>query len=130
MDNPAELDDVVGNIDRPLSDDELRVIPQWLGTAWRRLNRAVPGIAVRTALPESAAGHLSVDDVKDVVIAMVERKVRNSAGLRTWNGDDYGQTIDSELSAGKIYVTADEVALLSPNIGYPASGIFSIPLGR
>jgi hypothetical protein len=129
MDNPADIEAVRGVIDRPLTPDEERTIPQWLGIAWRTLQRDVPGIPARTALDADVPGYLAVDDVKDVVVAMVERKVRNSNGLRTWSGDDYGQTVDNELSAGKIYVTDAEKASLAPGAGLAdGGGIYSIPL--
>jgi hypothetical protein len=129
MDNPAGLSDVQNSIERPLTPDEERVIPTWLDRAWRILNREVPGITFRNALDEADPDHLPEDDVLDVVVAMVERKVRNADGLRTWGGDDYSQTIDASLSSGQLYVTAQERASLMPRDITPGTGIYSIPLG-
>lgn len=129
MDNPATLADVQDTIERPLTTDEERVIPVWLDRAWRTLIREVPGIAFRNALQPDDPEYLAWDDVKDVVVAMVERKVRNADGLRTWGGDDYNQTVDAALSSGQLYVTAQERASLMPRDVTTANGIYSIPLG-
>lgn len=129
MDNPATLADVQDTIERPLTTDEERVIPVWLDRAWRTLIREVPGIAFRNALQPADPEYLATDDVKDVVVAMVERKVRNADGLRTWGGDDYNQTVDAALSSGQLYVTAQERASLMPRDVTAANGIYSIPLG-
>ena len=127
MNNPASPQDVIDSIERPLSADEVRVLPNWLDRAWRILNREVPGIAARNELPVENAAHLPADDVRDVVVAMVERKLRNPDGTRTWSGDDYSQTVDAALSSGQLYVTADERAGLMPveDVGEP--GMYSIP---
>jgi hypothetical protein len=131
MDNPAELSDVEGSFERPLTADEKRVIPKWLGTAWRTLTEEVRGIPARCELDEAAPGYLSSDTVKDVVVAMVERKLRNPDGFRTWGGDTESSTIDSTLSSGQIYVTALERARLAPtDLAGGAGGFYSIQLGR
>ena len=129
MDNPANLLDVQDSIERPLTVDEERVVPTWLDRAWRILLREVPGVAFRNALAPTDPDYLAADDVKDVVVAMVERKVRNADGLRTWAGDDYNQTVDAALSSGQLYVTASERASLMPRNVTSANGIYSIPLG-
>lgn len=128
MDNPADIEDVRGSIERPLTADEERVIPEWLAKAWRLLQREVRGIPARIALPETDVGYLAVDDVKDVVVAMVERKVRNADGLRAWSGDDYEQTVDAALSSGQIYVSASEIASLAPASASGGNGMYSIAL--
>ena len=130
MNNPAGLEDVRSSIERPLTTDEERVIPTWLDKAWRELQRVVPGIPARVLLVDDALGHLDFDDVKDVVVAMVERKVRNPEGLRTWGGDDSSQTIDAALSSGQIYVTDAERDSLAPAAPSSSGGIFSIGLSR
>lgn len=128
MQNPASLEDVRDSIERPLTSDEERVIPKWLDKAWRELNRVVPAISTRVFLDADAPAKLSIDDVCDVVIAMVERKVRNPDGNREWRGDDYGVTVDATLSSGQIYVTEAERASLMPPGPTFGDAIFSIPL--
>lgn len=128
MNNPATIEDVRDSIERPLTADEERVIPSWLDTAWRRLQRAVGGIPTRTSLPNTADGYLDVADVVDVLVAMVERKVRNAAGLRNFSTDDYEQTVDAALSSGQIYVSADEIASLAARPLAGSGNIYSIAL--
>jgi hypothetical protein len=93
MDNPAGLSDVQNSIERPLTPDEERVIPTWLDRAWRILNREVPGITFRNALDEADPDHLPEDDVLDVVVAMVERKVRTVWNPETLQNDATGRRL-------------------------------------
>jgi hypothetical protein len=44
---------------------------------------------------------------------MALRVLRNPNGVRQWSVDDYSETRDSALSAGSLYVSDDEAALLS-----------------
>ena len=128
MQNPASLVDVKNFMERPLTAEEVRVTPTWLDKAWRELNRVVPGIPVRNALPEDAPTHLAIDDIVDVLVSMVERKLRNPGGTREWRGDDYSETVDAAMSSGKIYVSEEErISLLPPSPSY-GGGIYSIPL--
>lgn len=128
MENPVTLEDVRGSIERPLTSDEERVIPEWLGKAWRELNRVVPGISVRHALDPSEPTYLDADDVADVIVAMVERKVRHPDGVSQWNGDDYGERVDPSMASGRIYVTDQERESLMPAAPSYGGGIYSIPL--
>ncbi|MBT2485809.1 MULTISPECIES: hypothetical protein [unclassified Microbacterium] len=128
MDNPVTLEDVRGSIERPLTPDEERVVPTWLGVAWRELNRVVPGISLRNALPDTDPTYLSADDVGDVIVAMVERKVRHPDGVSQWNGDDYGEKVDPSMASGRIYVTEKERESLMPAAPTYGDGIYSIPL--
>lgn len=130
MENPASPQDVLDFVERPLTADEERVLPKWLAFAWRELNRVVPGISARNAKPLDDPLYLDENDIRDVLVAMVERKIRNPGGTREWRGDDYSEVIDSELSAGKIYVTEAERQKLMPPAPTYGNAIYSIPLGR
>lgn len=127
MDNPAKLSDVENSIERPLTDDEQRVIPSWLDRAWRELNRVVPGIPQRNSLDSSNEQYLPTADIRDVVVAMVERKVRNPDGRRSWGGDDFTEQVDASMSSGQLYVSDAERASLLPRFAAPG-GFYSIPL--
>lgn len=128
MENPAGITDVQDNFERPLTDGEAAVVPAWLDTAWSRFKKAVPNTVARISLPETSDSHIALADVKAVLAEMVIRKLRNPDGLRTWNDDTYGQTIDAELSSGKIYVTQDEKDQFAlPGAGV-TNGIYVIPL--
>jgi hypothetical protein len=124
--NPALRADVENTFERPLTSEELRVVQPWLNQAWTILTLTVPGVDVRMAAASAGTGSLPREAVVQVLVAMVERKLRNPDGLRSWNGDDYTETIDSTLSSGQLYPTPAEIARLSVRI--PSSGIYSIPL--
>lgn len=130
MSNPAAITDVTNSFERPLTTDEQRVVPAWLNLAWSRFKKAIPGVEARMMLPEDASGFVDIADVALVLAEMVIRRLRNPDALRTWNDDTYGQTIDKELSSGKIYVTEDERAQFAlPGEGMQ-NGMYSIPLSR
>lgn len=124
--NPALRADVEATFERPLTTDELRVVQPWLNQAWLILTLTVPGVDVRMTVSPTEAGSLPREAVVQVLVAMVERKLRNPDGLRSWNGDDYQETVDSALSSGQIYPTADEISRLSVKV--QSAGIYSIPL--
>lgn len=121
---PATLENVRASIERPLTVDEERVIPAWLARAWVILAAAVPGLEARLT-----AGQVSADLVQEVLVAMVERKVRNPEGLRAYNVDDSTMTIDQVMSSGQLAPTPDEIARLAPPVAR-SGGLFSIQLGR
>jgi hypothetical protein len=126
--NPATIDAVRGTLERPLTPEEEAAVPNWLNRAWTILQGKVPGIVGRMALESDQPLALDEDLVVDVLAAMVERKVRNPDGLRSFTVDDVVHTVDAALSSGQIYPTPDELASLA--IPAPAGGLYSIPLGR
>lgn len=88
-----------------------------------RLAGLIPTLAARYA-----AGTIEADLVRGIVEDMVIRVVSNPKALRSIGLDDFNATIDSAVSSGRLYVTADEVALLSPR--RPAGGrVGSIRIG-
>lgn len=123
------LEDIQGRIERPLTTDEVRTIPQWIADAETVLAGAVPDLEERMKFDPAAPRYLSEATVKLVLTRMVERKVRNPQGLRSFDVDGYQQTIDRDLSAGKIYLSADDLAALAPrSIGSVQAGAYSIGL--
>src|SRR5215210_7215312 len=115
VENPASPDDV--QLERPLTSGETDVLPAWLARAWTVLQDEVPGIAARmqTDPPTVPAppGAVSRGTVVEVIVAMVERKLRNPEGLRSYAVDDSTTTIDAALSSGQIAPTPGEIARLS-----------------
>lgn len=67
----------------------------------------------RTIASRIANGSLDVDLVRDVIVDMVLRIVRNPNAYRSVSIDDFQATIDQAISAGALYPTADELALLA-----------------
>lgn len=129
MENPATLQDVTGSFERPLTGGEAAVVPDWLGKAWRKLKNAMPALEARMQITDhTSPSWLDEQDVIDVLVAMVERKLRNPDGKRQWGDDSYNETVDTYLSSGRIYVTAEELAGLAPKVEVPENGMYSIPL--
>lgn len=124
--NPASLEDVV--LERPLTPQEETAVPKWLDQAWTILQGRVPGLAARMALSPEASTAVPEAVVVQILAAMVERKVRNPDGLRSFTVDDVVHTIDAVLSSGQLAPTPDELALLA--VPVPGGGMFSIQLSR
>lgn len=124
---PAAAEDVTATFERSLTADEVRVVPKWLGQAWTVLKAEVPTLEGRIR-----ASTIDPELAKQVLVAMVERKLRNPDGLRSFAVDDGTSTIDQALSSGQLEPTAAELARLSPRaVGAAAGGgIFSIPVTR
>lgn len=114
--------------DAPSDPDKLDV---WIGKAERLIAFHVPDIQARIDIPEPGL----LENVKDVVTAMVMRKFRNPEGIRqasittgpfseqrTYGGDDPGELLllDSELamlSGGKVGGGAFAIDLI-PSTSY------------
>lgn len=122
-------------IDAWIGDDAPSDSPKinlWIGRAERLVRNAIPGIQVRlTALEVDL-----LENVKDVVGSMVERKFRNPDGIRqassttgpfseqrTFGGNDPGELalLDSEIallsgsrSSGQRAFTVDMIPRSSP----------------
>jgi hypothetical protein len=132
IENPAKPEDVV--LERPLTDGETAVLPSWLARAWRVLQDEVPGIGARMLAdpPQDPPppGAVPRETVAEVVVAMVERKLRNADGLRSYGVDDSTAVVDQALSSGQIAPTPGEIARLSVPVAAAGGGAFSIPLGR
>jgi hypothetical protein len=132
--NPATPSDV--KLERPLTSGETDVLPSWLDRAWRKLQDDVPGLAVRmlTEPPQDPLPPFPVsrETVIEVLVAMVERKLRNPDGLRSYGVDDSTTTIDAALSSGQIEATPAELDRLRPPAQRASGGggLFSIQLGR
>lgn len=137
----AGTDDVIASFERPLTSEEARVLPAWMRAAWTVLRgtEGLRNIPARLAAEDTEAVgaaepvHTLREDLQQVVIAMVERKLRNADGLRGYTVDDGQATVDAALSSGQLYVTAEELArLLPPQPAGTAAGggAYSIPLGR
>lgn len=129
MDAPISVTDVTGAIPRPLTSDELRVIPSWITTAWGLLLEQVPRLEQRLDLPVTAPEHIAERTVKSVLVAMVERKVNNATGARAFTlADGTAVTNDHSLAAGKIYVAPEELDRFRP-VEPRAAAVYSMPLG-
>jgi hypothetical protein len=116
VDNPVQISDVEARF-RSLADAEKATAEAWLDDAWAIIQLQVPGLPQRVT-----SGELPNDVVKAIVAAMVIRVLRNPEAIRSWTVDDASFTRDTALSAGLLYATPDELALLSTS----TSGAFTI----
>lgn len=94
---------------RPLTDAERDVAQTLLDDAAAILLGRLPTIETRVD-----AGSLSGALVRRVQVEMVKRVLSNPEGKRQESIDDYSWTRDNVVSAGLLYVSADEVASLLP----------------
>jgi hypothetical protein len=114
----------IENVWRPLSSEQSAIVPGLSGSAWRRLLRRAPWV--------DAEG-FPVDDVKDVMVSMILRVLKNPDSVRTLSEsiDDYteAKTLDAAISSGELYVTDYEVSLLAPKTEAPDYGMYVVGLG-
>lgn len=123
--------DVQARIERTLSPQELTAVEAWIVDAEDILRRHVRDLDVRMSLAEDAPAFLSAQTVIRVLARMVERKVRNPNAYRQVSSDGAQLTIDSDASAGKIYLSEEDLADLAPApvIGFTHPGGFSLQVG-
>lgn len=108
---PPQTTVIVADIEdrwRPLSAAERQVASSLLVDAWAVLVSHDPTIATRIT-----AATLDPALLRTVLVAMVLRVMRNPEGKRQESIDDYSWTLDSAVSTGALYVSADELRLLA-----------------
>ena len=110
--NPVQISDLEERF-RPLTDAEKINATALLSDAWERAQAKVPGLQARRD-----AGLLSDGLVTSVVAAMAVRVLRNPEALKAWIVDGDSFTRDNAVASGLLFITADEIALLS---GVPLS---------
>lgn len=107
MQNPTAVEDLVPRF-RPLTAAEEVNAAAWLADAWEELRARVPSLEARYA-----AGLVTDGLIRRVVAAMVVRVLRNPDSLRSWTVDGDSFTRDQLVSAGLLFVSRDEIELLS-----------------
>lgn len=124
MANPAIISDLEARF-RPLDDAEKVNAQAWLDDAWEELLVRVPDLEARIADGRTSSGM-----ARRVAAAMVVRVLRNPDAIRQWSVDDASFTRDHLVSSGLLFVSADEVALLTGAPVGPLPPIsFSAPYG-
>lgn len=118
MPNPVVIADLEARF-RPLTDPEQSVAQALLDDAWAILLTRRPSLE-----QQITDGTVADASVRVVVAAMVLRVLRNPNGVKSWTVDDYSETRDNSLAAGALYVSDDELGLISP--GGTGDGAFSI----
>jgi hypothetical protein len=119
---------------RPLTTDEAALIPGLSNRAWLRIQARFPDIDANTApIPPATEPLVSTDLVADVMASMIIRVLKNPESLRVRSEsiDDHtdAATLDAAISSGEMYLSAEEVALLTPRPAVPFYGMYVIGLG-
>jgi len=119
---------------RPLTIEEAALVPGLSNRAWIRIQARFPDIEANTApVPPATEPLVSIDVVADVMASMIVRVLKNPESLRVRSEsiDDHtdAATLDAAISSGEMYLTADEVALLTPRAEVPIYGMYVIGLG-
>lgn len=107
---PEELVDAWIGDDEPLDLDKVEI---WIGKAERLIRFHIPDLAARVA--DDTTGEL-LEDVKDVVTAMVQRVFRNPEGIRQrqeTTGPFTGSVTFGGDVPGGLALTDDEMLRLS-----------------
>lgn len=117
---------------RPLTAAEAGIVLGLSDSAWRRIVARVP--AIDAYIVSGATPYVPPETVKDVMVSMIVRVLKNPDGYRVdprGDIDDYsegGGTRDTSLSSGELYVSASELAMLTPFFA-PAYGVYVMGLG-
>jgi hypothetical protein len=115
---------------RSLTTDEATLIPGLSNRAWLRIQSRFPDIETNAApVPPATEPLVSVDLVADVMASMIVRVLKNPDSVRSDAIDDHTTTLDAAISSGEMYLTADEVALLTPRPAVPFYGMYVMGLG-
>lgn len=119
---------------RPLTAGEAALITGLSGKAWRHIKTRFPDIEITTTVyPPAVEPLVSPDVVRDVMGSMIIRVLKNpdSLRIRSESIDDHtdAATLDAAISSGELYLTADEVALLTPAPVVPSYGMYVMGLG-
>lgn len=114
----ATVEDVRGASDRPIPDSRVPYVQGRLDAAHRLLRSKAPGLDARVD-----SGLLDPDLVKDVIVEMVLRVLRNPSGFRSETDGDYSYSRDIQVASGRLMVTDDELEML----GFGSGSTYSTP---
>lgn len=114
---------------RTLTTEEAALVPGLSSKAWRRVLAQFPTMESNISVVAPAASPLvSPDLVKDVMTDMIVRVLKNPDSVRSDSIDDHTTTLDMSISSGGLYLSAEEVALLTPRV-VPVYGVYVMGLG-
>jgi hypothetical protein len=109
---------------RPLTEQESNVIAGLSAKAWLRITAKVPDV-YESGIDEAI--------IKDVMVSMIIRVLKNpdSARIISESIDDStdSRTLDSAISSGEMYVSADELVMLTLPPIAPVYGMYVLGLG-
>lgn len=114
----ADVDDVRGASDRPIPDSRVPYVQGRLNAAHRLLRSKAPALDARVD-----SGALDPALVKDVIVEMVLRVLRNPGGYRSETDGDYSYSRDTQVASGRLTVTDDDLETL----GFAPGSTYSTP---
>lgn len=114
---------------RPLTTEEAALVPGLSNKAWRRVLAHFPSMdASITFAAPATAPLVSPDLVKDVMASMIGRVLKNPDSVRSDSIDDHTTTLDMSISSGEMYLSAEEITLLTAR-PVPVYGMYVLGLG-
>lgn len=96
---------------RPLGPREIPHVQATLDRAEREVARSVD-VAARIT-----AGLTTLDDVRDCLVSMVTRLLRNPGGVRSQSSGPFSQVIDASVASGRLEITRAERRMLGMAAG-------------
>ena len=115
---------------RPLTAEEITLVPGLSNKAWRRVLAHFPDMDANITFTSPATAPLvSPDLVKDVMADMIVRVLKNPDSVRSDSIDDHTTTLDTSISSGGMYLSVEEIALLTPRPAVPIYGMYVLGLG-
>lgn len=105
----ATADDVRDRLGRALTDSEAVSAGAYLSQASALVRHRFPTVDARIT-----AGDLSAELVAGVVADAVVRVLRNPEGKVSEGVDDYSYRRSDATATGSLYLSAEEIALLTP----------------
>lgn len=114
---------------RPLRPEERTVVPGLSAQAWRHItgHPELPDVKARID-----AGTITQDTVKDVMVWMIIRVLKNPYSAATIQGsiDDHSETVtlDKLIRSGELFISDDQMARLKPK-PVPTYSMYNLPLG-
>lgn len=112
--NPVSVADLEARW-RPLTSDQQITAQAMLDDAWAILSTRLPNLPTDvTVVPPATTAVVSREVLVAVMSAMVLRVLRNPDGKVSETIDDYTYRRSDAVANGALYVTPDELGLLSP----------------
>jgi hypothetical protein len=102
----AQVQDVEDGWERPFTVPEVQKIQTLLDRAERRIQQRI-SVEARILL-----GITTLENVRDAVVSMVERVMRNPSGYRQSATGPFSATLDRAVASGRLEITPTERRLL------------------
>jgi hypothetical protein len=118
----AQVEDVEASWTRPFGPREVAHVQAALDRAEREVARYVD-VAARIADLRTTAA-----DVKDAVVSMVVRMMRNPGGVRSQSSGPFSQVIDASVASGRLEITRAERRALGMGTGAVTVDVYDLTI--